>query len=441
MNLDVNEKVRLIIIGLLTTICTILTVHSHIIIKTDTIFVHLYYIPMIIAIFWWEKKSLLLILFFVLVTIITQYPEFTFIYGDIIKLTILLIVSLLTLYLIKQTKNEIENTNITDENPYYQTLLNSSLDYIVFLDEKYKIKENNVNFEYLTGKTKKELTGQNIFNLKSFNLENKDSFCNKINQIPKTRTIEPYETQITDFNNKLHWVICYGTAIFKDGEFKGIMIILNDITQMKDVENQLRVTVNEKEMMIKEVHHRVKNNLMSISSLLNIQSDYVEDEEVLQILKESENRANTMALIHKKLYQSDKSHLELGDYLLSLSKELLETYSSANNIKLKINVDEIYLDVDTAIPLGLIVNEVITNSIKYGFPNGESGTITISLDDLGETAVLSIEDDGIGLPKELDIEKTNTLGMQLIISLTKQINAKLTLLSEKGTKYKIEFKK
>jgi two-component sensor histidine kinase len=180
---------------------------------------------------------------------------------------------------------------------------------------------------------------------------------------------------------------------------------------------------------------------MSISSLLNIQSDYVKDEEVLQILKESENRANTMALIHKKLYQSDKSHLELGDYLLSLSKELLETYSSANNIKLKINVDEIYLDVDTAIPLGLIVNEVITNSIKYGFPNGESGTITISLDDLGETAVLSIEDDGIGLPKELDIEKTNTLGMQLIISLTKQINAKLTLLSEKGTKYKIEFKK
>lgn len=438
MNLDI-KRYRLLIVGALSIICTIATIYSHIVLKADILFIHLYYLPLIMAIFWWEKKGFILFLFLSLITIITQYPNFTFISEDIVKLVILFAVSLLTLYLVNETKTNISDKNI--ENSYYKTLLNSSLDYIVFLDEKYRITQNNVNFEILTGKSKEKLIGQNIFNLSSFNPENKDSFHNKLDKIIETKTIEPYETQIKDFENKYHWVICYGNAIYKDEEFKGVLIILEDITEMKNIENQLRISVNEKEMMLKEVHHRVKNNLMIISSLLSIQSSYVTDEKVLQVLTESENRANTMALIHEKLYKSDLSHLELGDYIITLSKEIFDTYSSSNNIKLKTDTEEVYLDVDTAIPLALVVNELITNSIKYAFPNGESGTISISLKNMGDTAILTIGDDGIGLPKDMEIEKTSTLGMELLNNLTKQIDAKLSVLPQKGTNFKIEFKK
>ena len=440
MNLNVDEKYKLVIVGFLSIICTIATIYSHIVLKADILFIHLYYIPLIMCIFWWEKKAIILFLFFSLVTIITQYPEFTFIYDDIVKIIILFAVSLLTLYLVKEIKDK-QNINITDENSYYQTLLNSTLDSIVFLDEKYRIIQNNMNFEVLTGQSKEKLIGQNIFNLNSFNPKNKDKFYDKLNHIIENKTIEPYETKIKDSDNKIHWVICYGTAIYRDDEFKGVMIILEDITQMKDVENQLRISLNEKEMMLKEVHHRVKNNLMIISSLLSIQSTYVTDEKILQVLTESENRANTMALIHEKLYQSDLSHLELGDYLISLSKEIFDTYNSTSNIDLKINVDEVYVDVDTAIPIGLIVNELITNSIKYAFPNGENGTINISLKNFEDNTVLTIGDNGIGIPNNIKIEKTNSLGMELLNNLTKQIDAKLTLLPQKGTNFKIEFEK
>lgn len=204
---------------------------------------------------------------------------------------------------------------------------------------------------------------------------------------------------------------------------------------------QLKLALKEKEILIKEIHHRVKNNLMIISSLLDIQSRYLKDKESIEVFKDSQNRALSMAIIHELLYQSsDLKSIELVKFINSLSKELFRAYGIESRlIKLEINVDDVNLDIDTAIPLGLITNELITNSLKYAFPEGESGEIKVDFHSLNDHYEFTVKDNGVGFPAELDFHNTDSLGLKLVTILTDQIEGVIELDRSEGTFFKITF--
>jgi PAS domain S-box-containing protein len=221
-----------------------------------------------------------------------------------------------------------------------------------------------------------------------------------------------------------------------------IIFTCRDITHHKNNEEKIKASLNEKEIMLREIHHRVKNNLQVISSLLNLQSRYIDDPSTDNVFKESQNRVKSMAMIHEKLYQSpDLAYIDFGEYIKSLIESLFGSYLvSIDLIKAEVQIEDIYLNVNTAIPLGLIVNEIISNSIKHAFPDDMKGNIKIKMDHYKGGYLLEISDDGIGFPEDLDLENTSTLGMLLINSLKNQIDAELELIRKDGTIFKLFFK-
>lgn len=223
---------------------------------------------------------------------------------------------------------------------------------------------------------------------------------------------------------------------------KLVLSIARDIRERKKSEEALKQSVKEKEMLIKEIHHRVKNNLMVISSLLNLQSKYIKDKESLSIFKESQSRAQSMALIHERLYRSDDmKKINFGEYIETLSNDLYHTYVlDPSRIKLNLDVEDAKIDINTSVPLGLIVNELVSNCMKHAFPNGMGGEINISFKKIDDHFLLDVKDNGIGFPEDLDYENTDSLGLQLVRMLVGQIDGEIELKNENGTEFKITFK-
>lgn len=211
--------------------------------------------------------------------------------------------------------------------------------------------------------------------------------------------------------------------------------------ERKDAEERLKNSLKEKELLLKEIHHRVKNNMQVISSLLSLQSGYAAVDQDMALFVESRNRVKSMALVHDILYRSkDLSGIDFSEYVKSLSQMLFDTYNTNKGISLKLEINDIYISVDAAVPLGLILNELITNSIKYAFPNKENGEIYISLSkDVKGKYLLKVSDNGIGIPDGMNTDKMDTLGMTLIYNLAKQINGSVTLNKKKGTEFIICF--
>jgi PAS domain S-box-containing protein len=204
---------------------------------------------------------------------------------------------------------------------------------------------------------------------------------------------------------------------------------------------KIESSLKEKEVLLKEIHHRVKNNLQIISSLLNLQSGYIKDKESIEIFKESQNRVRSMALIHEKLYQSkDMSQIDFSEYVTELVSNLFSSYSlNSALITLHQDINNIMLEIDLAINLGLIINELVSNAFKHGFPSGRKGNLYISMKKDEQKYELTIEDDGIGFSSEIDFRKTESLGLQLIITLVEQIGGEIFLFTDNGSKFVIKF--
>jgi two-component sensor histidine kinase len=208
--------------------------------------------------------------------------------------------------------------------------------------------------------------------------------------------------------------------------------------------NEVTKSLREKEVLLQEVHHRVKNNLQIMSSLVKLQSHYVNDNKMLEILKETESRIHSMAIVHSKLYMTkDYEKINFYDYVKNLTDNFWNTYGfKLKNISIKINISDFFLNIDTAIPCGLIINELVLNSIKYAFPDNRSGEITIGLSHHNhERLTLNVRDNGVGLPENMKIQESDTLGIQLVTLLSKQMNGQVEIKSEKdkGTEFIITF--
>ena len=213
--------------------------------------------------------------------------------------------------------------------------------------------------------------------------------------------------------------------------------------QRLQTEDQIKASLKEKEVLLREIHHRVKNNLQIISSLLNLQSRCIKDKQVLHVFKESQNRIRSMGLIHEKLYQSkDLARIDFTEYVGGLVANLFQSYEvDSDRITLETSIEEAFLEVNTAIPCGLIIDELVSNSLKYAFTEGRKGKIQINLhSDKEGKFTLIVSDNGIGFPRDLDFRKTESLGLQLVCTLVDQLEGTIELDRSGGSTFKISFK-
>lgn len=200
-----------------------------------------------------------------------------------------------------------------------------------------------------------------------------------------------------------------------------------------------------KEVLLQEIHHRVKNNMQIISSLIKLQSQYVMDEKALELFKSTQNRINSMAAIHEKLYPSkDLARVDVADYVQDLAGYLFSIYGiDPKTIKLNVNIKDVFLDIDTAIPSCLIINELVSNSMKHAFPKGKKGEIKVAMHPLkGKEVELIVSDNGIGIPEDVDFRNTESLGLHIVSLLAEdQLHGKIKLKRNKGPEFQIKIER
>lgn len=320
------------------------------------------------------------------------------------------------------------------------SIVESSDDAIISKSMDGIIKSWNHGAEKIYGYSEEEVLGKSISIL--IPPDCPDELYRFLDNISKGEHVKHYETKRMCKDGRIIDIsLTISPTLNADGDVIGASTIARDITQKKITEKALKKSLKDKEMLIKEIHHRVKNNLMIITSLLSLQSQYINDQESRTIFQESENRARSMAMIHEKLYQSGEGKtIDFTEYIRSLGMELYRTYAlNPSLIKLEMKLDNARLDVDTAIPMGLIFNELITNCLKHAFPDKRTGKIWINFKKTDEGYVLVVADDGVGLPEDFDLERSDSFGLKLVNILTKQVEGKLQLDTSKGTSFTINF--
>jgi len=340
-------------------------------------------------------------------------------------------------------------------------ILESVTDAIVMIDSQLNIVWAN--------DVAKRIFGQDIFGKKCCSAyHGRYEACEPciVKQCFDDGNVHEFETKMIMADDKHHFFWCTASVAVRDEDGRPKMVVefLRDITDRKEAEKTLQTAYDqaiiyaeqlkeqveertraekEKEVLLREIHHRVKNNMQVISSLLKLQSRRVEDKRSLEMLKESQDRIRAMALVHEKLYESkDLTNIDFDEYIKYLVQILFRSYGiNREKISLKLNIERVKFNIDKAIPCGLIVNELILNSLKHAFADGDEGEIKVSLLFINENEVeLAVSDNGIGVPEGIDFNNSGSLGLKLVNILTDQIDGKLYLDHSKGTKFQIRFK-
>jgi len=242
--------------------------------------------------------------------------------------------------------------------------------------------------------------------------------------------------------NGSHFAGELSTSILsKDGVVNGTIGLVRDVTERKRRDQELKASLREKEVLLKEIHHRVKNNLQIISSLISLQASRVKDEESRVLFDESRSRIRALALVHERLYWSESlASIDFKEYLKGVIQDLLHAGGN-EHITIDLDADSVSLDIDQAIPCGLIVNELCTNALKHAFPDKTRGRIAVSLRECDDGSVLlAVRDDGIGLPADLDVFRETSMGMTLVTSLVDQIGGSLAVDRNGGTAFALTFR-
>jgi PAS domain S-box-containing protein len=340
--------------------------------------------------------------------------------------------------LLHSQKREIEIKNAELEQ--LSIVASKTNNAVIIANQHGEIEWSNNSFELLTGYSVQEwrkMNIHNIFGIRS-NLTNERIFG------PILDGYQGYihETKYIHRDGSHRWVAVSVTPVKGERNLK-LVVLATDISRIKQAEEQLKHSLREKETLLKEVHHRVKNNLQIVHSLLNWQSEGLADANALEVIRVSKSRIKAMALIHQKLYQSDSlDDIDFHDYALQLVNFLLQMHSK-ESVRYSILTDGMVLGVNTSITLGLILNEVISNALKYGFPLGGSNSkIEILLQDLSQTHYrFVVRDNGIGLPPAFNVMQSSSLGLRLVATLCEQLEGELHYTVNNGTEFEIIFPK
>ena len=414
-----DNKVRISVLAVLMGVSIALIFYFHFILHVRIVFSHFFYIPIILAALWFKRKSLILtgILSFLLLAS-AYYLGFS-LSEDIFRVLMFFFVNTVTIFLSEQI--DAQRRQLEESEKKYRSLFELSPKYILVLNLKGKILDLNKATSELIGLKKGKLVGKSIFELGFILPERIKEIKEKLKIIEKGSEVKPYETKLLDSKGNEHYVRVFSRLV-KIGGDDLLIVVIEDLTDIKKTQKELEKTVKEKELLIKETYHRVKNNLMIISSLLSLQSRYLKDKRALELFKESENRARSMALIHERLYRSSNlKEIDIAEYLQTVASGIFNSYAIPG-IKLNLDLDKVKMDVELAIPIGLIVNELVTNSLKHAFPEGAEGEVNLKLKSLNDEILLEVSDNGVGFPDSLDWQKTSSLGLQLVKSLSDQMS-------------------
>ncbi|MFP4122841.1 MAG: PAS domain S-box protein [Coleofasciculus sp.] len=302
----------------------------------------------------------------------------------------------------------------------------------------------NPKFEQMFGYEIGELNNQPV---RIINHADNEVEADQVRQLITQKILENGEYTYQVYNVKKDgtpfW--CQATTSRFDHPDYGTVLVAvqQDITVQKQTQDQLKASLKEKEVLLKEIHHRVKNNLQIVSSLLQMQSRRTKDQDVALVLQDSQNRIASIALVHEKLYRSENlAQIDFAQYVPDLITHLFDSYNiSSSQVRISYQVEDIPLAIDTAIPCGLILNELVSNTLKYAFPEHHNGEIEIkfkrNLDN--NSLTLLVRDNGVGIPKSFDIETTTSLGLTLVLGLVDQIDGTLDLNCDSGTEFTITF--
>jgi PAS domain S-box-containing protein len=332
-------------------------------------------------------------------------------------------------------------------------------DLVFLIDNQGKIVNTNIRARRLLGYSQNEIEGQH-WQLLVQN-SNDQAYINNYLEKEVTDDYNNYKNKEINLKTKKGNILPINSflSVIKDNYgIIGVLLIGQDLRPTRKLQDEIREkneaqkvakaheeklkkSLMEKELLLKEIHHRVKNNMQVISSLINLQSGYLKDKTAQEALKESQVRIMSMAMIHDNLYRSDEvTGIEFKEYIDHLTKNLLYTYNvKMGKIEIDIQAKDIFIDFDTAIPCGLIINELVTNSIKHAFPDDKKGVITIRLVQDQDQYYLTISDNGVGIPPEMDVKHSETLGLLLVNSLVGQLEGSLEVTRNRGTTFHITF--
>ncbi|MGO9015353.1 MAG: sensor histidine kinase [Dissulfurispiraceae bacterium] len=333
----------------------------------------------------------------------------------------------------------ISKYRLVDITPRFaaEGVINSMNDALLVLDSEGIVRLINHSSVILFGLPETDLLGKHIKDIIS------DNDLPDFSVLVRRHTLPNQEfSYVHPKNGNLALSMSVSTMSNIQGQLLAIVCIARDITDRKLAEQQIKQSLKEKEALLREIHHRVKNNLAIVSSLLSLEARKIKDAGVKSLFEESQQRVRSMALVHEKLYQTkDLSSINFESYIKSMVLDIISMYRiDTSAITTEINIRDIELDLESAVPCGLIINELLTNAFKHAFPKKGKGVLSINFTKTDGTYTLAIKDNGIGLPEGFDYKEAGTLGLQLVNILTDQLGGTLEIKSDKGTEAVVMFK-
>ncbi|OQX71114.1 MAG: hypothetical protein B6D62_02675 [Candidatus Cloacimonas sp. 4484_275] len=379
----------------------------------------------------------ILVLFFILLVVFVDFivEPLTGIHALISEVVLLILAVIgMVLYFYLSEKE------VATKEKRFKKLVENMGDMIALIDEKGVIHYANSAHKKFLGHDSKNMINRPIYDF--IHPEDHQFVKERLHFTNEDSIHDRFEFRMIHANGTIFWVETFGSFLLdKNSELERIVVASRDITDRKLARKQLEKNLREKEVLLKEIHHRVRNNLNIINSLLRLQSRNIKTaSDVKEAFQESEKRVFSMALIHKKLYDTDNfSVVEMKSYIISLAKELLFSFGATKKIRLNVEVNNVSLNLDSAIPCGIILNELITNSIKYAFPNQSDAEISIDFNRNSTHFELVYRDNGVGMTEKIDFNTNDSLSLKLIKMLVEQLNGSIDYFTQNGTTFVIKF--